>query len=244
MARIRTVKPEICTSEQFVECTRDARLLFVLMWNFCDDGGVHPASERRLKMEVFPADDLTTDNIRRMIDELLAIGLLIEYEVKSKKYWRVTGWHHQRIERPTYKYPLENGAVPKNAAEYRRSIGDRSPPEWNGEEWNGVEGNGGDIDRRTPPDGFAPIQTTLDQIKAAGKVIDHMLEVPKFIAHYTERPKRFPCDDWQAAYVSWCLKAFDRSKTVTSTPGGRAPGGATVDQWLEKDGEEENAASG
>jgi hypothetical protein len=44
MARHRVVKPEFFTNEQVVECSTNARLLFVGMWCFCDDGGVHPAS--------------------------------------------------------------------------------------------------------------------------------------------------------------------------------------------------------
>ena len=65
MARIRTIKPEFWTSDQVVECSFAARLLFIGMWNFCDDYGVHPASLRKLKMEIFPGDDeMVTDRIR------------------------------------------------------------------------------------------------------------------------------------------------------------------------------------
>jgi len=34
MARIRTIKPEFWTAEQVMELSRDARLLFIGMWNF------------------------------------------------------------------------------------------------------------------------------------------------------------------------------------------------------------------
>ena len=54
MSRIRTVKPEFWTSEQIIACSPIARLLFIGLWNFCDDNGVHPASYIRLKAEVFP----------------------------------------------------------------------------------------------------------------------------------------------------------------------------------------------
>ena len=46
MARIRTIKPEFWTSEQVVDCSPTARLLFIGLWNFCDDGGVHPDLKR------------------------------------------------------------------------------------------------------------------------------------------------------------------------------------------------------
>jgi hypothetical protein len=87
MARIRTVKPEFWTSEQVMNCSRDARLLFIGMWNFCDDGGNHPASAKTLKAEVFPGDDkLETATVMTWVDELIEQDLVSEYEVDSKEF--------------------------------------------------------------------------------------------------------------------------------------------------------------
>lgn len=108
MARIRTIKPEFWTSEQIVNCSIPARLLFIGLWNFCDDAGIHPASSQRLKMEVFPGDSMTTEEIDKLISELLTQKLLIKYKVEEKTYWQVTGWHHQKIDKPNQKYPLPN----------------------------------------------------------------------------------------------------------------------------------------
>lgn len=109
MARIRTIKPEICTSEQVVECSTTARLLWVLMWLFCDDNGIHPVGVKRLKMEVFPADPFTDDQVSGWIEELVSAGLIETYSVSGKEFWRITGWHHQRIEKPNYRYPNPHG---------------------------------------------------------------------------------------------------------------------------------------
>lgn len=107
MARIRTIKPEFWTSGQVTDCSLVARLLFIGMLNFCDDHGVHPACTKRLKMQVFPADQLSYGEIQAMIDELLATGLLYAYQVDGADYWQVTGWaKHQKIEKPTYRHPL------------------------------------------------------------------------------------------------------------------------------------------
>jgi hypothetical protein len=106
MPRIRTTKPEFWVSEQVTSCSPLARLLFIGLWNFCDDGGVHPAEYRRLKSEVFPSDNFTIDEMKILIKELITAGLLYEYVVESKSYWIVTGWRHQLINRPTpLKYP-------------------------------------------------------------------------------------------------------------------------------------------
>lgn len=112
MARIRSIKPEFWTSPQVVECSPTARLLFIGMWTFCDDSGVHPYDCRRLKMQVFPGDDIPIGDITTLVGELIDAGLLISYQVANVGYLRVSGWKHQRIEKPSFKYPLESGQVP------------------------------------------------------------------------------------------------------------------------------------
>lgn len=106
MARIRTIKPEFWSSEQLIACSRDARLLFIGLWNFSDDFGVHSASYVRLKAEVFPADDLSVSEMKSLIDELINQRLIFEYEAQGQTFWFITGWKsHQKIDRPNGKYP-------------------------------------------------------------------------------------------------------------------------------------------
>ncbi|MFI4957450.1 MAG: hypothetical protein ACHQAX_09645 [Gammaproteobacteria bacterium] len=165
MARIRTTKPEFWTSEQVVTCSPMARLLFIGLWNFCDDHGIHSASHVRVKGEVFPADTFTIDEIKRWVNELLSKNLLREYVVDEQGYWIVTGWHkHQRIDRPTYKHPLPQSDLKQLThesahthrsiddsstsdqrvlADYsendRRTLDDTSPPDRNGMDRNGMD---------------------------------------------------------------------------------------------------------
>lgn len=115
MPRIRTIKPEFWISEQVTGCCVHARLLFIGLLNFCDDHGVHPAEARRLKMEVFPGDPVGIKKITRWVDELINAGLLQEFEAQGRRYWFVTGWKHQRIDKSKaiYKYPLPPDSCPK-----------------------------------------------------------------------------------------------------------------------------------
>ncbi|BCA93797.1 hypothetical protein TUM19329_01580 [Legionella antarctica] len=126
MSRIRTVKPEFWTSEQVLACSLAARLLFIGMWSFCDDNGVHTASYKRLKAEVFPADDIPVSEVEKLITQLIQNDLLREYEVENKTYWIVTGWKkHQRIDRPTYRHPLPQSDLKKiedNSTIIRREL--------------------------------------------------------------------------------------------------------------------------
>jgi hypothetical protein len=105
MARIRTVKPEFWSSEQVMSCTPLARLLFIGIWNFCDDGGNHPLSPRTIKALVFPGDDITVESVDRLLSELSSSNLIALYSVEGKTYLHVRGWHHQKIDKRTFKYP-------------------------------------------------------------------------------------------------------------------------------------------
>lgn len=99
MARIRTIKPDFWTSEALSECSLSARLLFIGTWNFADDAGNLERSSKRLKMQIFPGDNL---EIEPLIQELITHGLLIEYSVSGKKYMHIPGFRdHQVINRPS-----------------------------------------------------------------------------------------------------------------------------------------------
>lgn len=120
MARIRTIKPEFWTSGQILECSRNARLLFIGLWNFCDDHGRHKFVPRQIKAEVYPGDDLSEDDILGMLHELSKNGLIRTYVVENSEYLQVTGWHHQRIDKPQkqkFPEPSENtpGTLPPRA---------------------------------------------------------------------------------------------------------------------------------
>jgi len=159
MARIRTVKPEFWASEQVMELSVLARLAFIGLWNFCDDAGVHTASAKRLKAEVFPSDEITIDRVSGLVDEMIRQGLVGEFEAGDERFWYVTGWRkHQKIEKPTFRHPKPpDSSMPRrNLAESsanRREVSDStpsdsrhdvepSPPEGNGLESIGLESIG------------------------------------------------------------------------------------------------------
>jgi hypothetical protein len=106
MSRIRTIKPEFWTNAQVVECSTNARLLFVGLWNFCDDFGRHAFSAKQIKGEIFPSDNFTLEDVQGMLRELSENGLIVVYVAENKEILQVTGWHHQRIDkRQKAKYP-------------------------------------------------------------------------------------------------------------------------------------------
>ena len=100
MARIRTIKPDFWTDEKIVELSFGARLLFIGCWNFADDNGNLPRSEKKLKMQIFPADSV---NCEQLIKELVDHGLLMEYSVSTVEiFLHIPGFKkHQVINRPS-----------------------------------------------------------------------------------------------------------------------------------------------
>lgn len=172
MARIRTVKPEFWTSEQVMELSPLARLLFIGLWNFCDDRGVHPASVKTLKAEVFPADDITADQISGLVAEMIAQRLLSEFDAQGRRWWHVTGWHHQMINRPsTSKYPPPPAG---NGGDSLSTHGGLTEPSLSthggltaGREWKGRE-----INPPNPPLGGFPVDNSTEEAPAARRKVN------------------------------------------------------------------------
>ena len=101
MARIRTIKPEFWANEKVMQCSRGSRLLFIGLWNFADDAGRLRDSAKSIRAQIFPGDDdINSEIVRGMLDELSTNGLVLKYEVDGEAYIEITGWNHQRIDRP------------------------------------------------------------------------------------------------------------------------------------------------
>ena len=115
MARIRSIKPEFWLSPQVTDCSHSARLLFIGIWNHADDLGNIPYTNRYLKASVFPADIMDPEQIGVWVQELVSQELLSLYHVDGKAYLHVTGWHHQKIDKPQKpKYPKPSEATSDN----------------------------------------------------------------------------------------------------------------------------------
>lgn len=102
MSRIRTIKPEFPHSESMGRVSRDARLLFVLLWTLCDDEGRTRAASRMLASLLFPYDDDAPRLIDGWLDELEREGCVIRYSIEGSAYLQVAKWlNHQKIDRPS-----------------------------------------------------------------------------------------------------------------------------------------------
>jgi len=121
MPRARLISPEFWTSEAVVDCPPMTRLLLLGLSTFADDFGALPLRPRTLRMQVFPGDALDDDQVRAMIEELTARGLVRRYSVDGVEYLSIVDWEvHQRVGKrarrrhPAFPSPRE-GRGPRTA---------------------------------------------------------------------------------------------------------------------------------
>jgi len=100
MARNRMIKPEFWSSETLMRVSRDARLTFIGIWNFCDDYGFILRSTRSIIGDVYPYDETVTEaKLTGWVNELVEQGLLIPVDYKNKHLFFVAGWgEHQTVQ--------------------------------------------------------------------------------------------------------------------------------------------------
>lgn len=95
MARIRTIKPDFFTSEDVVNLSPLARLLFIATWLEADREGRFVWRPRTLKLRYLPGDDCDIDCLAQ---ELVDNGLVVLYSVEGQQYAEVpTFTKHQVI---------------------------------------------------------------------------------------------------------------------------------------------------
>jgi len=102
MGRIRTIKPEFSKSESNGRLSREARLLFILLWTVVDDEGRARAAPKLLAGELYPFDDDARDLIEAWLNELDTSGKIRRYEVDGTHYLDIPKFlEHQLINRPS-----------------------------------------------------------------------------------------------------------------------------------------------
>lgn len=79
MARIRTINPEFPQSERMGRVSREARLLFVLLWTISDDDGFLIGNPTALAKLLFPRDEDAEALINDWLDELESVGEIRRY---------------------------------------------------------------------------------------------------------------------------------------------------------------------
>lgn len=133
MARIRTIKPEFCSSPDVGALSRDARLFFLQLLTEADDDGRLLWIPRRLCGVLYPHDDdVTCAMILAWLDECNARNMTSLYTVGGVEYVQIVSWgKHQKIShKATSKLPPQESGKPPEKR--RRNSGD-APEKLRGE---------------------------------------------------------------------------------------------------------------
>lgn len=103
MSRIRSIHPGLWTDEEFVTLSAFARLLFVGLWNECDDKGTFEWKPLTLKMRILPADNI---DVASLLAEITAAGCIRQYEIDGRSYGAVRNFcRFQRPKKPNDVHP-------------------------------------------------------------------------------------------------------------------------------------------
>jgi hypothetical protein len=121
MARARIIKPGFFKNENLVECSFGARLLFAGLWTLADRAGRLEDRPKKIKMEIFPCDDVDCDSL---LKELCAHKFIKRYQVDGNKYIQIIAFcAHQKphknevesvIPSPDKAQPIPEQDVPKS----------------------------------------------------------------------------------------------------------------------------------
>lgn len=158
MARSRNIKPGFFTNEDLVELTFATRLLFAGLWTLADREGRLEDRPKKIKIGVFPADDV---NVDAMLQELHDAKFVQRYEVNGVRYVKITNWYkHQNphhTEKPSV-IPDANGEI--TVKPRRQSVNnDAKQPGANGEiTVNNLASYGGNLADSLIPDSLIPYE--------------------------------------------------------------------------------------
>ena len=182
MARIRTIKPEIWTDPEFVECSTNARLLFVASLNFATDYGVLRDKAIQLKMQCFPGDAI---DVAPLIEELIAAGFYVRTTAPdgAKVILIRTFSSHQRVDKPQagrWGNPADWPKFDEPSTNDLGPIADASPTEG-----KGMEGNGKGREGSNP----LPVAVATSDANAITPPADRILET-EFAEWWQDYPRK------------------------------------------------------
>lgn len=102
MPRQRMIKPEFYTSDSLAEVHPMARYLFIGLWVMADDCGNLKYSPRKIRLQVYPFDDIPDREVELQLACLEDIGCIYGYEVDGERFVTIPNFStYQTINRPS-----------------------------------------------------------------------------------------------------------------------------------------------
>lgn len=98
--RIRSLKPDFFKDEDLAGLPFETRLCFAGLWVLADREGRLEDRPKRLKVEIFPYDDVDIEKSLKLLEKPKNSSLLSfiqRYDIEGQKYIQIINWHkHQK----------------------------------------------------------------------------------------------------------------------------------------------------
>jgi len=159
MARIRTIKPEFWTDSKIAKLSRDARLLYIGLWNLSDDAGVVSGNTFFLKSQIYPFDQIQIQQFEKWLEELVKLGFISLFSHNGEKFYYLPNLtRHQKFD-PRYPKLLIDrivldGILREIDKENDRPAGTQRAPSEHPAGAHHGRGKGGVGERGYSPNGF------------------------------------------------------------------------------------------
>jgi hypothetical protein len=97
------IKPKFWDDTKIGRLTRDARLLYIGLWNFSDDIGIVIGDSVWLKSKIFPYDQIQIQQFEKWMNELVINGFICLLSYKGERFIYLPNFtRHQVINKPNY----------------------------------------------------------------------------------------------------------------------------------------------
>jgi hypothetical protein len=244
MARMRSLKPEFWHDQEITRLPRDARLLYMAMWNLADEHSRLQGDPRYIKGQAFPYDDdLTPDSIDAMVDMLVRLGKVERYHVRGAVYLLLPKLaKHQRLDTEKVPSRLPGPEESEPSSEDRPHESEKNPDQGADESALSMEhvagsmehvaGGRGNRDARGAriPDDWTPSSELIDSMRREG-IPDELArrELPKFCDYWAGAAgAKGRKADWDATWRNWLRRAAEGGP-VRGSPGS---GSTKAAGWL------------
>lgn len=124
MARIRSVHPKICESDDMVGVPAEVERTFVRLWTHCDDEGRCKDNPLLIKAAIYPVlVEMTAELVDVHLRDLSRRGLVVRYEVDGQRYLAIPSWpKYQKPQKPRpSEFPPPESGVPVGLPDESRS---------------------------------------------------------------------------------------------------------------------------
>lgn len=253
MARIRSTKPEFWSDLKIARMSRDARLLYIALWNQADEWARVHGDIRWVKGHCFPYDDdLNLAAIERLLTELAGNGRVVRYTVDGDPYlYLPTLGKHQRLE--PNKTPSRLPAPPahsiENFPDESEKFSEQSAPivvQHVAGSMEHVAGSMKQGEAKPPrsargtriPDDFAVTNEMMEWAKQEVPGLDIETATKRFILHFQAASgQKATMISWVAAWKKWMLGDHKPANVRGSPPSRHDENAAAVQRMRQREAE-------